>query len=196
MTNAERARRFKEARTELNPHGAETQAQVYAATGVSASAISNLENPESGRVPSSEIVNKLAEYYQVNSAWLTGQASSPSLNENSQTLTNVIGFSPRAAEKLVRLMAEEKNRRAINELIESDRFERMLLAITRLSDIPQKAPEGSWNADTIDYTEVVRKYAGDDSPVAFSFAEGDMQDMLIWKAQREMDGLIREVTGK
>ncbi len=105
MTNAERARRFKEARTELNPRGAETQAQVYAATGVSASAISNLENPESGRVPSSEIVNKLAEYYQVNSAWLTGQANSPSLNENSQTLTNVIGFSPRAAEKLVRLMA-------------------------------------------------------------------------------------------
>ena len=98
MTNAERAKRFKDARTQ-SPHGAETLAQVYAATGISASAISNLENPENNRVPSAKIVSVLAEHYGVNAAWLMGQTDSPSLNENSQALTNIIGFSPKAAEK-------------------------------------------------------------------------------------------------
>ena len=188
MTNAERATRFRTAR------GTETQAQVYAATGVSASAISNLENPENNRVPSSDLVNKLAEHYHVSVAWLTGQSDSPSLNENSQALTDAIGFTPKAAEKLVRLMADEKKRQAINDLIESERFERMLRAITRLSDVQSDTTEEKWRAGTIDYTEVSRKYAGDDSPVSFSLAEGDIRDMLMWKAEREMEDLIREIS--
>lgn len=189
MTNAERAKRFKDARTQ-SLHGAETLAQVYAATGISASAISNLENPNNSRVPSAKIVSVLAEHYGVNAAWLMGQTDSPSLNENSQALTNIIGFSPKAAEKLTKLMADEKYRRSINELIESDRFDRMLLSITRLSDVPQ---EDYSISNVVDYTEAIRKYAGDDSPVAFSFSEGDIRDMLTWKAEREMEGLIREM---
>ncbi len=196
MTNEERSLRFKKARTELNQHGSESQAQVYANTGISASALSNLENPESGRIPSAKIINTLAEYYGVNAAWLTGQSDSPSLNKDSQMLTNAIGFSPKAAEKLTELMADNKNRQAINELIESDRFERMLRAITRLSDVPREAPEGSWEADNVDYMEVSRKFAGDDSPLAFSFAEGDIRDMLVWRAEREMEDLIRDVVDK
>ena len=188
MTNAERAKRFKAAR------GAETQAQVYAATGVSASAISNLENPESSRVPSSDMVNKLAEHYHVSVAWLTGQSNSPSLNENSQALTNTIGFSPKAAEKLVRLMADGKSRQAINNLIESDRFERMLQAINRLSSVQSNTTEDNWTVDTIDYTDVIRKYSGEDSPVSFSLSEGDIRDMLMWKAEREIGSLLREIS--
>ena len=195
MTNAERARRFKVARTELNPRGAETQAQVYAATGISASAISNLENPENSRVPSSKIVNTLAEYYGVNAAWLTGQSESWSLNKDSQALTKVLGFAPGAADKITRLMADEKTRKAINELIESERFDRMIHAISRLTDMPQEVPEGSWNADTVDYAEAVRKHAGNDSSLAFELAEGDIRDLFIWKAEKEMEGLIRELTG-
>ena len=193
MTNTERAKRFYIARTELNQHGAETQTQVYTATGISASSLSNLENPDNSRIPSSDTVNTLADYYGVNAAWLTGQSESWSLNKDSQALTKVLGFSPKAADKLTELMAEERSRQALNELIESNRFDRMLRAIIRLSDMPKAAPEGSWKADTVDYAEAVRNYAADDSPVAFSFAEGDVRDMLIWKAEKEMEELIRDV---
>ena len=186
MTNEERARRFRIARTELSPHGMETQAQVYTATGVSASAISNLENPENSRVPSSKIVNTLAEYYGVNAAWLTGQSESWSLNKDSQALTKVLGFTPRAADKITRLMADEKTRKAINDLIESDRFDRMIRAIARLSDMPQAVPDGSWKADTVDYSAVVRQYGGSDSSMAFELAEGDIRDLITWKSEREL----------
>ena len=195
MTNEERARRFRIARTELSPHGTETQAQVYTATKVSASAISNLENPENARMPSADMVNTLAEYYGVNAAWLTGQSESWSLNKDSQALTKVLGFSPRAADKLTDMMGNPACREAINGLIESDRFDRMIHAITRLTDMPQPAPEGSWNAETVDYADVVRKYAGKDSSLAFDLAESDIRDLYTWKAEREMEGLIRDVIG-
>ena len=172
MTNAERAKRFRMARTELNRHGTETQAQVYAAANVSASAISNLENPESSRVPSADLVNTLAEYYGVNAAWLTGQSESWSLNKDSQALTKVLGFSPKAADKLTRLMADAGYRNAVNSLLESDRFDRMLSAVVSLSDMPRAAS------------------------AAFSLSEEDMQAFFSWKAEREMNGLLQEIMNR
>lgn len=167
MTNAERAKRFRMARTELNRHGMETQLQVYTATGISASAVSNLENPESSRMPSADMVNTLAEYYGVNAAWMTGQSESWSLNKDSQALTKVLGFTTAAADRLTRLMADPGCRNAVNQLIGSERFDRIIRYIAVLAGIPESDPEKS-----------------------------DRRDLLEWKTGREMEALLRELDGK
>lgn len=192
MTNAERAKRFKAARTEYNRHGAETLAQVYATTGVSASAISNLENPESNRIPSSGKVTMLAEHYGVNVAWLTGQSESPSLNENSQIATDTIGLSVKAVDKLTRLMADPEQKAAINSMIESEHFDQMIQAIIVLANesLPDRN-EGNQN-EIVDYGEAIRWHTGDAS-IGFSLAEGDLHDYYCWKAERTMGELIRDV---
>ena len=192
MTNAERAKRFRTARTELNQHGTETQAQVYTATGVPASAISNLENPDSNRIPSSEKVNVLAEHYGINVAWLTGQSESPSLNENSRIATDTIGLSPKAVEKLTRMMADPKQKNAINSMIESEHFERMIQAIIVLADESLSDREDGVPNEIVDYGEAIRKHTSD-TPIGFNLAEGDLHDYYSWKAERTMEALLRDV---
>ena len=182
MTNGERAKRFRMARTELNRHGTETQAQVYTATKVSASAISNLENPENARMPSADMVNTLAEYYGVNAAWLTGQSESWSLNKDSQALTKVLGFAPKAADRLTRLMADAMYRNAVNELIGSDRFDRIIQCIAALTEI-QVSDRSTANHDSPGNNPL----SGADLP------ESGRRDLLRWKAEREMEALIREL---
>ena len=184
MTNAERAKRFRMARTELNRHGTETQAQVYTATKVSASAISNLENPENARMPSADMVNTLAEYYGVNAAWLTGQSESWSLNKDSQALTKVLGFAPKAADRLTRLMADTRYRKAVNKLIGSDRFDRIIQSIAALTEMPAS-----------DHSATGHDCSGDDPLSGVGLPESGRRDLLRWKAEREMEALVRELDG-
>ena len=195
MTNAERAKRFRAARTELNQHGAETQAQVYTATGVPASAISNLENPESSRIPSSEKVNALAEHYGVNVAWLTGQSESPSLNENSRVATDTIGLSPKAVEKLTRMMADPKQKNAINRMIESKQFGQMIQSIINLSDITKSAENSKSTEEPVDFSDAIRKY-GNELTTPFNLAESNIHDFYRWKAEHSMQVLIQDLANE
>ena len=192
MDNQERARRFMMARTELNRNGSETKMQVYAETGVSASALSNLENPERNRIPSGKSISLLADHYGVNAAWLTGQSDSWSLHEDTQGLTDAIGLSPRAAEKLTCMMADKQTRWAINQLIESPRFDRMITAISRLGGALEEENEDVRKDGIVDFDAAFQQYGGKNESQPLTLAEGDYRDMLQWRAEREMEELIRE----
>ena len=194
MTNAERARRFRQARTELNLNGEETLAQVYAATGISASALSELENPASARNPGARILSGLAEHYGVNAAWLAGQSDSWSLNNDYRAVTDLLGLSPRAVDKLRVLMSDEVKRDAINSLIESREFDRLIQSIGVLSDYTGKAPAAE-KTGSVDYNQAIRKFSGDEDRISFTMAEGDMRSYLEWKVSQDMDALIRRMTG-
>ena len=71
MARLTRGERFKDARTVHNKHGSQTMAEVYNATGVSASLIKELED-ESERDFGYKKVAKLAVYYGVSVDWLLG----------------------------------------------------------------------------------------------------------------------------
>lgn len=189
MTNEERAFRFKKARTELNPKGEETLAQVHDATGVAASTLSELENPDSSRNPGSKTLSLLAEHYRVNAAWLAGQSDSWSLNDDLRAVTDQLGLSPLAVEKLRVLMADEANRDAVNSLIESEEFDRLIRSVAVLSDYTG-APPMVPDTETVDYAAAVREHTGKEKHLAFEFAEGDIRSFLSWKVSRDVDALI------
>lgn len=69
-----------------------------------------------------KVVRRLAEYYQVNGAWLMGMPNtSPTLDESSQAVTKVTSLSEKAIENLQKITdADEKD--AMNSLLESESF--------------------------------------------------------------------------
>ena len=72
MVKLSRGERFKDARTVHNKNGAQTMAEVTAATGVSASLLKDLESDESGRDVGYTKIAALARHYGVSSDWLLG----------------------------------------------------------------------------------------------------------------------------
>ena len=70
-------------------------------------------------------VVKLANYYKVNVAWLMGQSESPSLNEDSQTVTQITGLSANAVSTL-QLMKNNGLIDNLNSLLESDEFPKVV----------------------------------------------------------------------
>ena len=195
MDSAERARRFRMARTELNRNGNETMAMVNSATGIAPSTVCNLENPDCDRQPNISVVSRLAEHYGVNAAWLTGQTESWTLNEDSQAITEMIGLSPKAIENLRIMMKDEDTRRLVNSLIESSEFRRWVSTLSMIVDRGLDEPEGDYQvAGYVDYAAAIRDYTGDKQTIPFSFSEGDYRDLMRWKASREMDRLVNKVT--
>ncbi len=81
----------------------------------------------------------------------------------------------------------------VNDLIESDRFDRIIRSIAVLTDVPEINPEKSYRSDTVDYEAAIQNYSGKDSLLSFELAEKDRRDLLMWKAEREMAALIREM---
>ncbi len=196
MTNEERARRFRLARTDLNPRGAETLMQVHKATGVSVSALSELENPASSRFPGARNLSILAQHYSVNAAWLSGQSDSWSLNEDYRIVTDLLGLSPAAVEKLKDYMADDVKKAVINSLIESKEFDRLIQSLGVLSDYAGEPPRAEDGSDTVDYGKAARKFAGDEQRISFTLAEGDMRSYIAWKVSRDMDALISRMIGE
>lgn len=72
MINLTRGERFRDARTVYNAHGSQTMAEVYSATGISASKIADLENDDKDRGVDYREVGKLAKHYGVSVDWLLG----------------------------------------------------------------------------------------------------------------------------
>lgn len=66
-----RGERFKDARIVYNQHGKQTMDQVVAATGVSKSNLSTIENDKAGSI-GDDTVALLAKHYDVSADWLLG----------------------------------------------------------------------------------------------------------------------------
>ena len=194
MDNRERAIRFRTARTDLNRNGSETMQAVSRATGVGASTICDLENPDSRRAPSAKNVNLLAEHYGGNAAWLTGQSDSPSLREDIRAATDMTGLSEKAISILRDLTADDDTRTFVNEFIESAEFSRMIRMIRALRQ-PKVSEDFSWDpAGPVDYTKVMQTYYGDSDET--SMAEGSAGDLYEWLIGRDMNDIVRKLSGR
>ena len=184
--NTERANRFNLARTGLNQHGAETKAKVYETTGVPASVIVAYESPESTRALNIRHVQKLADHYGVNPAWLLGQSESWSLKSDIRQISEAIGLSPEAIWALQDLTKNDEQRSLINAFIASEEFSRM---IRTFSSKEENILSGS--DAVVSYSDVMNHADGEDN---IGFCEKDIRDMKLWRASREFENLLIKIT--
>ena len=187
MNSRERANRFFLARTGLNQNGKEGKMLVYKKTGVPSSAIVAYEDPESTRALNVNYVQKLAEHYGVNAAWLLGQSESWSLEKDIRQVCEMTGLSADAVYALQDLMEDEKQKRFVNSLLASEEFSRMIHMMAGMKRI-----DDSDRGKSVDYTEALNSAAGED----LEFCEKDLADMRVWKASREMEKVIRMLADK
>ena len=186
MDSKERAKRFFLARTGLNQNGEETKAKVYELTGVPSSALVAYENPESTRALNVVNVQTLADHYGVNAAWLLGQSDSWSVQQDIRQVCEMTGLSADAVMALRDLMADEEKKRFINLFLASREFSGM---VTMLAET--KKPVDQSASGTVDYGDALRGYDGGGD---YILNERDYADMRLWKASREMEKLMREIT--
>lgn len=188
MDNKERANRFLIARTGLNQHGKETKAKVYEETGVPASALVDYENPDSSRALNLDYVQKLANHYGLNAAWLLGQSDSWSTERDIRPICDATGLSPESVWILKDLMKDEQKKKLINAFIESEEFTRMIIALEQIRN--SSANEG--NDGTVDYSRAIG-FMGKDQEIVFN--ESDYWDMKLWQISRELEKAMRLLIG-
>lgn len=183
MDSRERAKRFYRARTRLNRHGEEGKQKVYELTGVPASAIVAYENPESSRALNVGYVQKLAEHYGVNVAWLLGQSESWSLETEVLQICDMTGLSPDAVSAIQNLTGDEERRKFINSFLSSEAFTRMVYTMMGMKRLKDQEP-----SDAVDYADAFRSFSDEND---CGFCEEDYVDMRIWKAGRELESVMR-----
>lgn len=100
MINLTRGERFRDARTVYNAHGSQTMAEVYSATGISASKIADLENDDKDRGVDYREVGKLAKHYGVSVDWLLGLSDVTLPDADLRGVCEYTGLSEGAIETL------------------------------------------------------------------------------------------------
>lgn len=188
MDGKERAQRFLLARTGLNQNGEEGKMLVYRRTGVPSSALVAYENPESTRALNVGYVQRLADHYGVNAAWLLGQSESWSLERDLRQACDLTGLSPDAIESLQEMTKDENQRRCINVMLSSGEFARIVRLMAGLKQT--HPPEDGTSADSVDYVGMLSRFDGEGD---YGFSEGDYTDLRLWQAGREMEKLIRSI---
>lgn len=185
MDNRERANRFHLARIGLNKHGEETKTKVYELTGVPASAIVAYENPESTRSLNIKNVQKLADHYGVNSAWLLGQSESWSLESDIRQISESTGLTPEAIWALQTLTKDEEQRGFINQFLASEEFAQIVHSLQSMKKASSNEPVNS----CVDYTTALTQQEVEKE---LAFNERDIQDIKLWKASRNMECFLKK----
>lgn len=185
MDNKERANRFHLARVGFNQHGEETKAKVYELTGVPASVIVAYEDPNSTRSLKISNVQKLADHYGVNAAWLLGQSESWSLESDIRQISEGTGLSPEAIWALKDLTKNEEQRAFVNAFLASEEFSRIIHVFSGKKPVACSEPVA-----VVDYTQAMTTSGNDD----IGFSEGDIRDMKLWKASRDIENLLKKIT--
>ena len=196
ITNVERANRFKQARTVYNVHGKQGLKAVYDATGVSQSMIADLETsiykdgkPE--RPVQYQKVLKLAEHYGVNVAWLMGQSDSPSLDENSQTVTKMTGLTAESVQ-ILQGMNHIGIIDCLNKLLNTEAFQRMITDFSTARTINMNSTQSDEVAQMI---ENLTRYGLNNGMDSTKNRVSDRQliDIYLWKASHNIDNAFRQI---
>lgn len=104
MYNLTRGERFKDARTVHNQYGSQSMDEVYAATGVSASMIKDLEDDQKGRSVGYDKIAALAKHYGVSSDYLLGLSPYPTTNKDLEFVCNYTGLNEKSVKYLRSLL--------------------------------------------------------------------------------------------
>ena len=145
------------------------------------------ENPESNRLPSVKNVQKLADHYGVNAAWLLGQSENWSSRADIQQIGEITGLNPEAVMALQELMKDEKRREFINRLLASEEFSRMVCTLQGLNNM--KGSDDSANA--VDYAESFSR--NNDGEMELTLNERDYTDLKLWQAEKEISRLLERM---
>ena len=189
MDNRERAKRFLRARTDLNQNGEETKTRVYELTGVPASALVAYEDPESTRALNVDYVQRLADHYGLNAAWLLGQSDSWSKAADIRQACEVTGLSPEAIQALQDLMQDDGTKRFINAFLASEEFAGMVYSLRRMQDASVQDRSDS----PVDYHQAFQQFDGEPE---LPISEGDLRDMRIWRASRNLERFMWKLFSK
>lgn len=151
MAVLSRGERFKDARTIYNQHGKQTMKVVEEATGVSASAIKDLEDDNSTRSVGYDKVASLSKHYGVTADWLLGLYPYP---HREHSAVDELGLSPATIQSIKRLKedSEEEFNDSISELGAADQMADFNSC--RLAHGAFNRFIGSTLADSIVYTQI------------------------------------------
>ncbi len=196
MVKLEISEKFKDARLVENQHGKQTMGQVEAATGVSQSMISDLENEGKRKVNYLDVV-KLANHYGVSLDWLIGGAEVPSADPKLQEVCKYTGLSQNAVLYLHQLSELEKKmpnmgRRLylLSDLLEKrnkekqcefDVFLAYLQNYVRLKTMPKPdvdAVNNAWGTIALDYLKSAGLIAALPDDLAKMEFDGRISDTL------------------
>lgn len=97
-----RGEKFVEARKIHNKNGKQTQKEVYAATGIPASKIKDLEDDDKNRGVDYREIVKLARYYGVSLEYLIGDSDDPHPEPSQQAAAGYLGLTDFETKTLAR----------------------------------------------------------------------------------------------
>lgn len=107
MSRLTRGERFKDARTVFNKNKKETMDEVFAATGVSKSAIQALEDDSISRSVGYDKVAKLSEHYGVSTDYLLGLTNVKSINPDMRNAIEFTGLTQESIETIRSLISQD-----------------------------------------------------------------------------------------
>lgn len=140
-----------------------------------------------------KIVRLLAEYYQVNVAWLIGMPNtSPVLDESSQAVTLATGLSEKAIENLQKMKHNTYQTACINGILESDDF---IETIERISTAMKIHKNPFFNPVSERITQAVRQgYNSGNNPLVMDhLTKSETVDYYLWSASDKLGRIIRNV---
>lgn len=129
-----RGERFKDSRVIYNKNGKQTQAEVYSATGIPASCITDLEDDDKQRNVGYDTIAKLARHYGVSADFLLGLSESKSFDPDIQSVCQYTGLSDHAIQNLKALSSN--NREMLNSFLGSARGIMLIQDIFRFCSTP------------------------------------------------------------
>lgn len=126
MCKLTRGERFKDARTVHNKNGKQSMDDVYAATGISASMIKDLEDDDKDRSVGYDKIATLAKHYGVSADYLLSLTNDPSQKPRA---TDELGLSANAITWLSGLANSTDSHRYskhLSTLLEMDKFKGLI----------------------------------------------------------------------
>ena len=131
MVELTRGERFKDARIVYNRNGKQTMDEVSAATGVSKSNLSSIENDKAGSIGVDSVAS-LAAHYGVSADWLLGLTKIPRADAALEAIEKYTGLSSTAVKRLSWEWNRDK-RESLNQLLSADAFPDLLDALKAVS---------------------------------------------------------------
>lgn len=184
MVKLNRAECFADARLVHNQHGRQTMEAVYAATGVSASMIKDLEDDKKDRSVGYDKILTLAKHYGVSVDFLLGLSAYPRLSNEVDIVCKYTGLSKESVEYLAQLKESYNDSwpmdcvDVIDAILETDKETNLLANISLLF--------GLCLGDDGDSGTVYMSVPGNGSGKEMAISSDDIYNMTLAKIESSL----------
>lgn len=184
MNKLTRGERFKDARTVYNQHRWQTMEAVYAATGVSASMIKDLEDDDKDRSVGYDKILTLAKHYGVSADFLLGLSAYPRISNEVDIVCKYTGLSKESVEYLAQLKESYNDSwpmdglDVIDTILETDIKTNLLANISLLF--------GLYLGNVSDSGTVYMSVSGNDGEEKIAISSDDIYSMTLAKIESSL----------